>query len=318
MSVDLIELVEKTIVEKGLTNKAKIAVYCSGGVDSTTLLDILIKLKSKYDFKLSCFHYEYTDVLNHDLIKEFLRFKCEKHSVHFYTTDAKSNNNILLSGREAKIQFAFSKNFDAIYLGHHRDDNIENALIRMFRASGSIENTLMQKYTTMSIKDKQRLFIRPFIDISKVNIYEYANRNNVTYYEDSTNKDAYASDRNFLRLKIIPELKSRFNVENVVDFIVNSIVAMNSQRAIRDLVDFSSGSWSVEELFKYTTEEKIELFKEHLKSKYGFGISKRIYDTLKTKLSCAQDFRVLLSKNLVIEKMSGKYSIYELDSAQKQ
>ena len=55
-------------------------------------------------------------------------------------------------------------------------------------------------------KLNQNIF-RPMHNISKSEIIDYANINNVKYFDDPTNSDDIFT-RNFLRMNVIPELKT--------------------------------------------------------------------------------------------------------------
>ena len=65
--------------------------------------------------------------------------------------------------------------------GHNLSDKAETLLINLFRGT-RLEGL-------KSINSENSLSSKPMINISKKEIYEYANKNDIPYSEDPTNKD---------------------------------------------------------------------------------------------------------------------------------
>ena len=67
------------------------------------------------------------------------------------------------------------------------------------------------------------ILIRPFLHISKKNIYSYANSNNIKFFEDPTNNDS-----KFLRTKIRILLKNDQNFKNQLSRCINAFCRLKS------------------------------------------------------------------------------------------
>lgn len=87
---------------------------------------------------------------------------------------------------------------ESIITAHHQDDVLETMVINIIRGTsprGLIGFTRNQ-------------IIRPFINKTKKDIYEYAQQNSLEWREDSTNKDlSYL--RNYVRSTIVPKIEDR-------------------------------------------------------------------------------------------------------------
>jgi tRNA(Ile)-lysidine synthase len=86
----------------------------------------------------------------------------------------------------------------AIITAHHQDDLIETAVINMVRGTG--RKGLSSLASTEDV-------IRPLLNISKQEIYEYARQAAITWREDSTNEDdGYL--RNYIRHQLISRISA--------------------------------------------------------------------------------------------------------------
>jgi tRNA(Ile)-lysidine synthase len=105
--------------------------------------------------------------------------------------------------REARYQLLFNnlKSDEILLLGHQHDDKIETFLMNLFRGT--------RLKGLLSIKQKSQNILRPFIDIKKASIIEYANQNDIRFAEDMTNKDNSVL-RNWLRNEFIPDIETNF------------------------------------------------------------------------------------------------------------
>jgi tRNA(Ile)-lysidine synthase len=86
------------------------------------------------------------------------------------------------------------------------NDVTETIFLRLLRGTG-IDGLSGLKQSR--VLGKGRL-IRPFLEVSKKEIEDYAKKNHVNYIFDETNKDN-EHDRNFLRNEIFPQLDERWN-----------------------------------------------------------------------------------------------------------
>ena len=116
-------------------------------------------------------------------------------------------DNFQAEAHSKRYQFfyevAIKHNASAIITAHHYQDNLETIIMNLIKGSNI--------YGYAGIKDiasyEGITIIRPLINVSKKNIYQYALENNITYFEDSSNaSDDYL--RNRIRHHIIPLLEN--------------------------------------------------------------------------------------------------------------
>lgn len=192
----------------------KIALGCSGGLDSTVLAHLLHQLQSQLKFEVSLLHF------NHDLrgnssdqdekhvkkLSESLgfKFKAQKKSVGL--SAQKEKKSIEVSAREARYAF-FEKTLkkekiSILVTAHHAEDQIETLFLNFIRGTGLEGLTGIDPVSTR----KSFVLIRPLLDVSKDELKAYANKKQLTYCEDHTNQETRFW-RNKIRHEIIPRVK---------------------------------------------------------------------------------------------------------------
>jgi tRNA(Ile)-lysidine synthase len=88
--------------------------------------------------------------------------------------------------------------YNFVLTAHHSNDNIETLLINLVRGTGI--NGLK------GIPRKQNFIVRPLLSFTKKEIEDLAGKNKLKFRSDSSN-DEVKYKRNFLRHKVIPNLK---------------------------------------------------------------------------------------------------------------
>ncbi|MDP8240321.1 MAG: tRNA lysidine(34) synthetase TilS [Candidatus Hatepunaea meridiana] len=106
-----------------------------------------------------------------------------------------------------------------IVTGHHRDDQAETILMRLFNGAG-VEGLSGIKRFEIWKGNQDILVSRPLLDFSRMEIETYCQHHQLTYVEDRSNLDT-KYPRNRIRYIIIPFLKEQFG-ESVVKSIVRS------------------------------------------------------------------------------------------------
>ncbi|MBQ3510874.1 MAG: tRNA lysidine(34) synthetase TilS [Bacilli bacterium] len=193
-----------------------IVIGCSSGPDSMALVDMLLKIREKYQLQLIIAH------VNHNVRSEsydeaiYMKEYCEKNNLVFETMTIEEYGDDNFHNEARTIRYNFFESlinkYEANYLmtAHHGDDLIETILMRMVRGSnlngysGFKEVVEMENYK----------IVRPLIRYTKEELEKYDEDNNVKYFIDSSNdKDKYT--RNRYRKYLIPFLKEEeFNVHH--------------------------------------------------------------------------------------------------------
>ena len=185
-----------------------IVVGCSAGPDSMALVDMLLKIREKYQLSLIVAH------VNHNLRKQsvqeenYLRDYCEKHQIMFECMMITEYGDDNFHNEARNIRYNFFENvvykYQANYLmtAHHGDDLVETILMRITRGSNLNGYSGFKKIVDM----EGYQIVRPFLSFTKQELEDYDKKNHVMYYVDDSNaKDKYT--RNRYRKYVLPFLK---------------------------------------------------------------------------------------------------------------
>ena len=181
--------------------KQKLLVSVSGGLDSMVLCDLL--LKSDLDFSIAHVNYKLRKKES-DFDQNFVKNYANQKQINFYSIShdlSTYNKSIQAKAREIRYDFLYKlrdeNKYDYILTGHHLDDNIETIFLNLLR--GKKNNSFL------GIREKHNQLLRPLINFTKDEIKKYALEHNLSWRDDSTNKEN-KYERNKIRNLIIPVL----------------------------------------------------------------------------------------------------------------
>ena len=225
--MNLIKKIQENIFHHQLFSRgAKIVVGVSGGPDSVCLLDVLYKLKEKYNLKIIIAHVNY-GLRGKDSEKDenLVEKLAKKYSLPFEiirnTQYAIRNTNLEEKLRNFRYNF-FEKirkkyKADAIAVGHNLNDQAETVLMRILRGTGlrglGAIKFLPRRPAPPSRGEqagKNGNIIRPLLNIGREDILSYLRKNRVIYRIDKTNLGVDFT-RNKIRNQLFPYLEKNFN-----------------------------------------------------------------------------------------------------------
>ena len=204
-----------------------VGVGCSGGSDSMALLHFLATNQEKFDIEVVAIHVDHGIRENSYVDADFVREKAKELGVRFYKfrIDApkiarEKNISLETAAREARygvFKSLYQKGLvDKIALAHHISDQAETILMHIFRGSGVTGAKGMSPIS-------EKIYVRPFLNVSKEEILGYLDENRLDYREDQTNIDT-SYNRNFVRHVIMKEIKSRWpNAESAIVGFADSV-----------------------------------------------------------------------------------------------
>lgn len=184
-------------------------VAYSGGVDSHVLLHVLAH--SSYRSKIIAVY------INHGLQSEASDWGrhcatvCEQLQLSFNSISVSvvrlAGESLEESARNARYE-AFKPLLtenDLLLTAQHRDDQAETFLLQVLRGGG------VAGLASMPVRAKfgAAYLFRPLLDVSRLEILEYAATHQLIWVEDPSNQqDAF--DRNYLRQHVMPILRKRW------------------------------------------------------------------------------------------------------------
>ena len=225
-TVNLLKIVYDYLFSKSMGSNVIISL--SGGVDSMVLLALLKRLLPFG--KIVALHINYGNRDETDLEEQFLKQICDANNIEFkvkrfedYTRGSVNRNEY--EERTKKERFKFYKDnmtedSIGIFLAHHRNDEQENIFSNLLKGQSLIDLTALKDETVVN----NVCLLRPFINITKDMIYDFAYKHSVPYFKDTTPD---WSNRGKLRRKVFPVLKEIYNLEDNLDKIGLESIELN-------------------------------------------------------------------------------------------
>lgn len=227
------ETVRRVIRQEGLIDPGDtVLVGVSGGIDSSTLLFLLERIKKDMAFGLAVAH------VNHQLRGEdslgdeaFVRALADRYGAPCHTLRAdvlgyarKNGLSVQHAGRDIRYRYfeevAAAHGYRKIAIAHNRDDQVETFLLRLVKGSGLSG--------LASIPIKRGPVVRPLLRAYRAEIAAFARHHSIAYRADSSNlSEKY--ERNFIRSRIVPlmeQLNPRFK-EKIL-FLLADIASVNT------------------------------------------------------------------------------------------
>lgn len=218
-NIVLIKIKQNLVRLLDTTNKkTKLLLAVSGGADSIAMLSAIVELKDELNLSISVI------TVNHNIRPAqesasdafFVKDFCKMLNVPCVVAELEKNQvknlaNERRGGTEEAARFLryaeFEKTFTAqkvnyILTAHTQDDFFETALMRVFQGADSASVT--------GIAEKRGHFLRPMLNINRIEIESYLNSKNLTWCNDATNEELLFL-RNKIRQKLVPVLNEVFN-----------------------------------------------------------------------------------------------------------
>ena len=275
----------------------KIALGLSGGVDSIALFHLLVtEYKESYK-ELVAFH------INHGLREQsneeakFVENFVKNYNVKFYKKEL-NMKDLIRDSHTSEEMLARKLRYDAfeemssleggvkLITAHHKNDQVENILMRLRSGRSMDYNLMIEEKTTIG---KLEVY-RPLLNVLKADLEQYADKNDLKYYVDSTNFDTDYT-RNNIRHNIVPLLNdvNAASFDNLINFSsyyqnINAELKHKVLEAKNDYVislEEDKVELDKEKLLKNTKEEIYFLLRDILANNFGiFDIKQRAFFTI--------------------------------------
>ena len=235
-----------------------IIIGVSGGADSVCLFTILNELKKEYNLTLKVVHINH--MIREDAMDDanYVKKLCEDNNI-FYKLVCKDVNKLAkdnhLSSEEMGRLIRYNSFIELvdntntkIAIAHNTNDTSETFLLNLFRGAGL--NGLCSIKCNSEYKDVP--IIRPILCLSRQEIEEFLNKQNIEYKIDSTNLECEYT-RNKIRNVVLPYVeqninnKATSNIANAVTFLneandfIYDYLANKSKEYIKEL-QFNTGN----------------------------------------------------------------------------
>jgi tRNA(Ile)-lysidine synthase len=198
----------------------RLVVAVSGGVDSMVLLHLLKTLAAGFDWKLSVAHFNHrlrgrASKADEQLVQATarrLRLACDAGQGDVRKHAQRTGVSLEMAARQLRHEFlarcARRRRAGIIVLAQHADDQVELFLLRLLRGAGGSGLGGMKRLSASPVERRFTLF-RPLLEVSKAELLEFAQSKQIRFREDASNA-LPEFDRNWVRLKLLPQLQSRY------------------------------------------------------------------------------------------------------------
>ena len=291
----------------------------SGGPDSMALLQILIEIRKNINLNIVCAH------VNHKLRKESEQEKvmvenfCIKNNIIFEYMEINKYGTGNFHDQARQIRYDFFNQtvmkYNAKYLftAHHGDDLIETILMRISRGS------TLGGYSGFNKLNKVNDYyvVKPLIFVTKQQLLEYVEQNNIEYAVDKSNeKDVYT--RNRYRKNILPFLKEENSNINKKYLQFSEELQKNEEFINEELnkilpVVLSNNKLNIEKFINLNMVLKERIIEKMIYEVYSNNISlinnKHIKDILKLIDSNKPNISICLPNNKKAIKSYGYFEV---------
>jgi tRNA(Ile)-lysidine synthase len=327
--LSLLDVVEKGFVSLSTSHKKikSMTVALSGGVDSVVLLHLLHQLQKTQNFTLKASHVHHGLSKNADKWVKFCEKLCTKLSVpldvHRIKLPQKKSLGIEGEARQLRYEKLLQSQTDLVVLAHHEDDQAETFLLQLIRGAG------VKGLSSMAYFDATRRLWRPLLNTSRIDIETYARKYKLKWIEDESNQNI-DFDRNFIRSKVLPILKNRFN--HIIKVISRSSSHLaEAQHLLDDLaqIDLKSNLKSINYKHKLNVKTLDKLSNARAKNVFRFWLeinnqmmpSKDLLDELLRQVLTAKKdatIKIQLSKDFEIRRYKDEiYIVQKNQNGQK-
>lgn len=203
----------------------------SGGVDSMVLVELFRLSDLRFEVAHVNYHLRKEDSnLDQKLVSDFCnRYKISFHLYEVSEDDKRPEHSVQNWARELRYRFfrdiQNKQKLDILVTAHHLNDQLETFIINLSKASGI--------RGLSGIPQNDNGIIRPLLDFSKHEIYDFAKQNHIEFREDKSNqKTDYL--RNKIRHNIVPELE-KINP----DFLTNFSKSIHYVNQAKDFINES-------------------------------------------------------------------------------
>lgn len=304
------------------TPKQTVVIGVSAGMDSMSLLNLLMNLPAKNKPQIVVAHVNHQLREVSDEEEQYVKTFCDNHGltlkVAHWDIENHPQNGVEEAARKFRYDFFLEvlKKYhgDILITAHHENDQSETVLMRLIR--GTFINHLSGIKSVRDFHGYQ--LVRPLLHFKKHELKQYALDNEIKWYEDETNQDL-AITRNRMRHQLIPliEKENPQGVAHIADFadqvelmqkqneyLIKQIIKQIDDEKRYDLNQFLSYP-------EYIQQGIIDLIlNENVPNQFNLSLIKQIMQLLNNRTK--PQGHVQLAHNFVIKKQYNYFFVEKI------
>ena len=192
------------IVRHDLEGRALTVAY-SGGLDSTVLLHALQRIAPLLNLRLTAVHVHHGLSKNANEWADHCAQTCASLNIDLSVINVfvkpLCGEGVEAAARKVRLDALLAHSSGQVCMAHHADDQAETVLHNLLRGSGL--------RGAGGIPMLRGRVLRPFLELPKECLFDYATKRQLKWIEDESNQDRYYT-RNYLRHEVVPLLRERF------------------------------------------------------------------------------------------------------------
>ncbi|GMH47273.1 hypothetical protein TrLO_g8673 [Triparma laevis f. longispina] len=214
-----------------LSPTSRIALSCSGGIDSMSLLKSYITSDIKHPIDVVHFNHRTRSSMEHERDVECIS--------NLISNDPRCTLKVITNPSSSPFTQTLSSSwrkkhlskYSIILTAHHFSDSIESQILKLTRGTSilNLKGIEREKYLGGGC-----LYLRPFVHLNKEELREFLG--DVEYNQDESNYDEEKGKRNYVRNKLLPiwkemdgKVEERFRgleeeVEEIGEFLESEII----------------------------------------------------------------------------------------------
>ena len=263
----------------------------SGGIDSTALFFLL--LEQNIPFDIAIVNYHQREQANDEII--YAKELAKKYNKRCFIKDFNKKKFCEKTARDFRYDFfdeiIKQNNYDSLITAHQLNDKLEWFLMQLTKGAGVSELIGLQPLSSRG----NYIIYKPLLDVSKDQLINYLNKNNIKYFIDSTNSDEKYK-RNYFRKEFSDKLINRFSngIKKSFKYIQNDIDTLNKLYEIKKIEKLLIGKFLIDDI-----NLMIRFIDKELKQR-GILISKDTRDEIIKQKS------IVISHKIAIEIIGNK------------
>ena len=214
---DLTAMTRELVCSRRLLRRGDRAIVAvSGGIDSVVLLEVLFQVGTALGFDLTVAHVHHGLRADADGDEEFVRQLAGERHLKFRSSRmavadeaSRTGESVEMAGHRLRHTFLASvareEAAPLVALAHHADDQAELVLLRLLRGAGGEGIGGMRLLDRSPSDDRVGLF-RPFLEVHKAELVDFAKQQGLDWREDVTNGSREIL-RNRVRHELLPVLE---------------------------------------------------------------------------------------------------------------
>lgn len=294
----------------------EVGVLYTGSVESSTLLEVVDKFKTTFNYTVHILHvsgrdFSMASVASDLAIMSEKWYKCE--SVMGSCDPVRGRKSVHEIIKKAIGEIVFSRKLDLVLSSHTADDQLEKIMLNLLRGS-DIEGLAGLSYLEdWHQADKVRTFGKPFLEVRKNEILDYARYCKIKFVEVEESYDIDQSDAAYIRNNILPLVQYRFTNTGVLKTTetIRGFLKQINNPVLNVIIE--EGRWLIDQFVQLPVSNRVFVIREYMKREFQIELDSKTIKGLNKVLSGdLTEVSFMLVEGTVLTRVENYLAIIQL------